>query len=75
MANVGAVGLMKSLLNKGLERAPKRVLRQCSDELHWRRFGLAEMQRQLNIPVEIGHCKIPPRDNWGEVSKAILNEV
>jgi hypothetical protein len=65
MANVGTVGLAETLLDKGFEGAPLRVVGQGPGEVQPRRFGLAKPQRQLNIPVEIGHWKIPPPDLLG----------
>ncbi|MNN80889.1 hypothetical protein D3C81_1976550 [compost metagenome] len=55
MANIGTVGLTKTLLDKGFEGAPLRSVRQGPDEIHLLCFGQAKVQRQLNVPVEIGH--------------------
>ncbi|MOA59885.1 hypothetical protein D3C78_1846180 [compost metagenome] len=71
MADVGTVGLAESLLDKTFEDGPLRVARQCSDKIHLQFFGLAEVQRQLNIPVEIGHWKTPPPDQLGRSIKGI----
>jgi len=39
--------------------------------MHSWRFGLAKMQRQLNVPVEIGHWKKTSPDQLGRSIKGI----
>ncbi|MNR46076.1 hypothetical protein D3C85_1650000 [compost metagenome] len=69
------MSLAKTLLDKGFEDGTLGVARQGSGKTGLRGFGLAEPQRQRDVPVKIGHWKTPPGVSVGGVSGAILNEV
>ncbi|MNF70256.1 hypothetical protein D3C84_521600 [compost metagenome] len=55
LTNVCTVNLAKALLDKVLEYRPLFIARQGAGQDDLWRFCLAEVQRQCNVPVEIGH--------------------
>ncbi|MCY1235294.1 hypothetical protein D9M72_479040 [compost metagenome] len=71
MTDVGAVGFAKTLLDEAFEDGPLLVAGQSPEETHWRCFGLAEIQRQLHIPVEFGHEKNTSPGSIGRSIKGI----
>ncbi|CAI8934065.1 putative DUF222 domain-containing protein [Pseudomonas brassicacearum] len=55
MTNVGAVDLAKTLLDERFELISSRLSRQSPVQVANRRAGIAKGQRQVDVPVEIGH--------------------
>ena len=55
VADVGAVGFAKALLDKAFKRRSQSVVGQRAGQCHLRCFGLTEAQGQGDVPVKIGH--------------------